>query len=78
METLRKKLTNDSEAILILQTCDKFNQSLTALCRARVRTRLKQCCEGKSIYTSVQSLPLPMLLKDYILFLGDSALLLPR
>lgn len=41
--------------------------NLKALCRLELRKRLKELCLGRSIGASVQQLPLPPLLKEYLM-----------
>lgn len=72
---LADKRNNEEERDSLLQYSKIIDHSLAGICRTALRGHLKQCCSGRSIYNSVQLLPIPKMLKDYVTFVGDYSVL---
>ncbi|XP_045177479.2 ankyrin repeat domain-containing protein 50-like [Mercenaria mercenaria] len=68
---LANKFTSDDERKTLLLDFEKRDKSLTGICRSSLREHLRLCCRGRSIYSSVQQLPIPQVLKEYITFDKD-------
>ena len=68
LDKLPERLTNHKSFDQWLQNRRNSIQSLSSICRSKIRRCLNMCICGRTIVKMIKHLPLPSLLIDYLMF----------